>query len=273
MLIHGQEQGMLEGEPMTKRNRTSSRALSVFWAGLLAAMLGACGDQNLFDSMADDNTTTAEVESAKIAIDNGDFDAAIATLQGLCGTNSFAPTCDGETASLLASAFAGRAGLNVFDLIENSVDAVSGSTLSSLSTFSMLLPFPSAGDKSDLHNAVTVLVSLSSPTANQNLQMAIYAMADAVVTVGVDLTDGFNSTTGLPNIVPPDVVAVQVVDAANGTLLQVANDLDLAIQGLDASGLGTENLKSDIVALEDAIDTNQDGAVSAAEMQSFLQNL
>jgi hypothetical protein len=273
MSNHGQDQGMLEGEPMTKRNRSSSRTSSVFWVGLFAAMLGACGDQNLFDGMADDNTTTAEVESAKIAIDNGDFDAAIAILQGLCGTNSSAPTCDGETAILLASAFAGRAGVNVFDLVENSVAAVSGSTLSSLSTFSTLLPLPSASDKSDLHNAVTILVSLSSPTANQNLQMAIYAMADAVVTVGVDLTDGFNSTTGFPNTVPPDAATVQVVDAAYGTLLQVANDLDLAIQGLDASGLGNEDLKNDIEALEDAIDTNQDGTVSAAEMQLFLQNL
>jgi hypothetical protein len=263
---------MLEGEPMTTTSRSSGRALRVFWVGLLAVMLGACGDQNLFDSAADDTSTTAEVESARIAIDNGDFDAAIATLQGMCGTSTATPTCDGETASLLASAFAGRAGLNVFTLIENSVDSVSGSTLSSLSTFSTLLPLPSTRDKTDLHDAVDILASLSARTANQNLQMAIYAMADAVVTVGVDLTGGFNSTTGFPNVIPL-VATIQNAQNTNQTLTQVATDLDLAIEGLDASGLGNEDLKSDIEALEAAIDADGNGDVTPTEMNSFLATL
>jgi hypothetical protein len=272
MPIHGLEHGMLEGEPMTKRKRFSCHAGRVFWAGLLAAILGGCGDQNLFDSAADDTSTTGEVEAAKIAIDNGDFDDALAILEGLCGTDTSSPSCDGETASLLSSAFAGRAGLNVFDLIENSVDAVSGSTLNSLSTFSTLLPVPSTRDKSDLHDAVEILASLSTRTANQNLQMAIYAMADAVVTVGVDLTGGFNSTTGFPNIIPL-VATIQNAEATNQTLTQVATDLDFAIQGLDASGLGNEDLRNDIEALEAAIDADGNGAVSAAEMNSFLAGL
>jgi hypothetical protein len=247
---------------------------SVFCVGLLAVVLGACGDQNLFESFADDNTTVAEVESAKIAIDDGNYTRAIAILQGLCGTSTTAPTCDAETASLLASAFAGRAGMNVFDLIENSVDIGAGSTLSSLSTFSRLLLSPTPQDKSDLHAAVSILEGLSNPTANQNLQMAIYAMADAVVTVGVDLTNGFDGTTGLPNTIP-DLPTIQNAEAANQTLTDVANDLDLALEGLSDPELELENedLKNDIEDLEAAIDTNQDGTVSAAEMQSFLQNL
>ncbi len=244
----------------------------VLCGGLLAGALLACGDENLFESLADDNTTVAEVESAKIAIDNGNFTQAIATLQGLCGTSTTAPTCDAETASLLASAFAGRAGLNVFDLIENSVDVASGTTLSSLSTFSTLLFSPTADDKSDLHDAVDILENLLTPTANQDLQMAIYAMADAVVTVGVDLTGGFDPTTGLPNTIPPDAAAVQAVDDTEGTLLQVANDLDLAIQGLAGAGLENEDLRNDIEELEDLIDSDDSGTVEAAEMRAFLAN-
>ncbi|MFZ5874996.1 MAG: hypothetical protein ACOYXU_01185 [Nitrospirota bacterium] len=257
---------------MTTNNRTTRRASRVFWVGLLAAMLGACGDQNLFESMADDNSTTAEIESAKIAIDSGNFDDAIATLEGLCGTSPTAPTCDGETASLFASAYAGRAGVNVFDLIENSVNLTSGATLGSLATFSTLLPSPSTRDKSDLDDAVELLGSLAAPTANQNLQLSIYAMANAVVTVGVDLTGGFNGITGLPNVVP-DVTTIQNAQVTNQTLDEVASALDLAIQGLDASGLGTEDLKSDIEALETAIDADGNGVVSAAEMNSFLATL
>jgi hypothetical protein len=256
---------------MTKSDR-SARVSSVFWLGLVAGALAACGDQNLFESLADDDTASAKIESAKIANDNGDFTQAIAILQGLCGTSTTAPACDAETASLLASAYAGRAGLNVFDLIENSVDTVTGTTTSSLSIFSVLLPSPTVDDKSDLHDAVEILASLSTPTANQNLQMAIYAMADAVVTVGVDLTNGFNSTTGRPNSVPLNPQAIDDVNTTSGTLGQVSNDLDLAIQGLDGSGLGNEDIRSDIEDLRRRLDPDLNNDVLSTEMHGFLAN-
>lgn len=258
---------------MIKNDRATRRVFHGWWVGLFAWALSACGDQNLFERLAEDDTTAAEVESAKIAIDDGNFTGAIAILQGLCGTSTSAPTCDAETASLLASAFAGRAGLNVFDLIENSVTIGSGSTLGSLSTFSTLLSAPTAGDKGDLHTAVDILAGLSNPTPNQYLQLAIYAMADAVVTVGVDLTDGFHPTTGHPNTVPPDAPAVQAVDATEGTLLQVATDLDRTLDGLAGAGLQNEDLRDDIEQLEREIDADNDGAVSADEMQQFLDGL
>jgi hypothetical protein len=97
-------------------------------------------------------------------------------------------------------------------------------------------------------------------------------MASVVVTVGVDLTGGFDSITGLPNVVP-NVTTVQNAQDANQTLDQVASALDLALQGLGASGLGTEDLTSDIEALEAAIDADGNGVVSAAEMNSFLATL
>ena len=245
-----------------------ARGWAVLCAGLFGAALGACGDQNLFDSLSDDNTTAAKVESAKIAIDDGNFTQAISILQELCGTSTTAPTCDGETASLLASAFAGRAGVNVFDLIADSGGSLSGTTLASLSIFSLQFVAPTAGEKDDLHQSVEILANLANPTANQSLQMAVYAMADAVVTVGVDLTGGFDSDTGRPNTTPADAGVIQ-----NQTLSQVANDLALVLVGLDESGLGNEDLKDDILRLDEEIDQNQDGDVSAAEMYSFLVNL
>jgi hypothetical protein len=258
---------------MTRCSRPIRHGWRAFSIGLFALTVGACGDQNLFESLADDDATAAQIEAAKIAIDDGNFNEAIAILQGLCGTSTTAPTCDAETASLLASAFAGRAGVNVFDLIENSVDVGSGTTLSSLSTFSLLLSAPTPADKSDMHNAVEILAGLANPTANQNLQMAIYAMADAVVTVGVDLTNGFNPSTGFPNTVPPNGAAVEAVNATEGTLLQVADDLDLALDGLAGAGLENEDLRDDIELLEAEIDADDDGDVSGDEMQQFLANL
>jgi hypothetical protein len=102
--------------------------------------------------------------------------------------------------------------------------------------------------------------------------MAIYAMADAVVTVGVDLTNGFNSTTGRPNSVPLNPQAIDDVNTTSGTLGQVSNDLDLAIQGLDGSGLGNEDIRSDIEDLRRRLDPDLNNDVLSTEMHGFLAN-
>ncbi|MEW6683667.1 MAG: hypothetical protein AB1451_12210 [Nitrospirota bacterium] len=267
MFNHGPERGLREGEAMTKTNRSTRRVVSAFWVGLLAGALGACGDQNLFESLADGNTAEAKIESAKIAIDNGNYTEAIAILQGLCGTNPSAVTCDAETASLLASAYSGRAGLNVFDLIENSVNTTIGAT-NSFSSFSILMPSPSAGDVADLHAAVEILANLSNPTPNQYLQMAISAMADIVVTAGVELTNGFKPN-GRPNTVPT-LTEVQSAQSANGTVSQISDDLDLVVQGLAGVGLSNEDLTSDLAEIKTQLDGNNDSDVSDVELQAFL---
>jgi hypothetical protein len=268
MFNHGAESGLREGEAMTRTNLSTRRVASAFWVGLLAAALGACGDQNLFESLADDNTAEAKVESAKIAIDDGNYTGAIAILQGMCGTNPSAVTCDAETASLLASAYSGRAGLDVFELIENAVNTTIGAT-NSFSSFSILMPSPNAGDVADLHAAVEILASLSNPTPNQYLQMAIAAMADIVVTAGVELTDGFNPNTGRPNT-RPTLTEVQNAQSANGTVSQISDDLDLVIQGLDGVGLSNEDLTDDLAQIEAQLDSNQDNDVSDVEIEAFL---
>lgn len=251
--------------------RFTNRWITAMVAGVLATMLSACGEQNLFDGLSDQDTTAAKLEAAQIAVDSGDFTAAIASLETLCGTDSSAPTCDADTAALLGSAYAGRAGLNVFDLIAAVTNTASGTT-GSFSSFSTLLSAPTVNNKNDLHDAVALLASLSNPTPNQSLELALAAMADLVVTVGVDLTNGFDPTTGAPNTVP-NLVDVQNAETASGTVTQVSNDINLVVQGVAGSGLVNEDIINDINQVEDAIDTNQDGTVSAAELQAFLASL
>lgn len=256
---------------MTHTTRSICDRMKVLFTGVLIGLLPACGDGNVFDGLADQDTTAAKLEAAKIAVDSGDFTAAIATLEQFCGTDTSVPTCDAETAAILASAYAGRAGLNVFDLITTVTTTGSGST-GSFSSFSTLLPAPTAENKSDLHDAVAILASLSSPTANQSLALAVMAMADIVVTIGVDLTGGFDATTGVPTTVPT-LTDVQNAETSDGTVTQVTNDLDLVVQGVTGSGLVNEDITNDINQVEDSIDTNQDGTVSASELQAFLAGL
>jgi hypothetical protein len=243
------------------------------WRLLVAGFVGAtlvagCGDSNLFEGLANDGTTQATVEGARVDIDNGNYTGAIAALQALCGTNLSAPTCDAQTASLLASAYSGRAGLDVLDLIQEATRTASGVT-SSFATFSALLPTLTESNKQDMHDAVTLLSGLISRTANQNLQMAVVAAADLIITVGVDLTSGFDATTGIPTVIPT-LAAVQQAETDNQTVTQVTNDLLLVTQGITGSGLAGEDLTNDITQIENALDADQSGTVSPDELQQYL---
>ncbi|MBI3608505.1 MAG: hypothetical protein HY207_11115 [Nitrospirae bacterium] len=246
------------------------------WRLLVAGCVGTtlvagCGNSNLFEGLANDGTTQATVEAARIDIDNGNYTAAIAALQALCGTNLSAPTCDAQTVSLLAAAYSGRAGLDVLDLIKEATSTASGVT-GSFSTFSSLLPTLTASNKQDMHNAVTLLSGLTSRTANQNLQMAVVAAADLVVTVGVDLTNGFDAATGVPNVIP-SLADVQQAETSNQTVTQVTNDLLLVTQGVTGSGLAGKDLTNDITQIQNTLDANQNGTVTAPELQSYLASL
>jgi hypothetical protein len=245
------------------------RAYLVF--AFTACLLFSCGDANLFEGLGNDETQQAKIESAKIDLDKGNYSVAIATLQELCGTNFSQPTCDAETASLLASAYSGRAGLDAIDLI-NKATNTSGGTTNSFSTFSAILPTLTESSKNDMHIAVTLLSGLSSRTANQSLQMAIVATADLITTVGVDLTNGYNTNTGAPNSVPT-LSAVQSAETNLGTVTQVSNDLSLVVQGVAGSALSNQDLTNDITEIENNLDADQNGIVTASELQSYLASL
>ncbi len=253
------------------------------WRWLVAGCVGTtlvagCGNSNLFEGLANDGTTQATVEAARINIDNGDFTAAIAALEALCGTNLSAPTCDAETVALLASAYSGRAGLDVLDLIREATSAASGVTsLSDFSTFSALLPTLTASNKQDMHNAVTLLSGLTSRTANQDLQMAVVAAADLIITVGVDLTSGFDAATGAPNVVP-SLAEVQQAETNDQTVTQVTNDMLLVTQGVAGSGLAdemTDDITQIMTDLNGGVDPSQqtNPSISDSELQQYLLSL
>lgn len=231
---------------------------------------GGCGG-NLFENLADDSTPEAKIEAAKIDLDNGNYAGAIATLQQLCGTNTSAPTCDTQTASLLASAYSGRAGLDVFNVIKQATTTASGA-IGSFSTISTLLPTSTPANKQDMHNAVALLSSIpaSSRTPNQNLELAIMGAADLIITVGADLNINFDANTGVPSTVPT-LTQLQTAENNTGTVTQVSNDLLLVAQGVTGSGLVNESLTNDITDIRNNLDNNpQNGTVTANELCSYL---
>lgn len=91
---------------------------------ILAVCLGLAGcDSNLFESLSDDSSDAAAIESARMALDEGRYQVAIDLLEP--GYDSSSPNPD--LARILASAYMGKAGVDLTYLIENSGDDDSGS--------------------------------------------------------------------------------------------------------------------------------------------------
>gem|GEM_PF-2204632 len=239
---------------------------------LMMFMVWGCGENSVFDGLGNKETSQAKMEEAKIEMDKGNFSAAIQTLQELCGTDLAQATCDNETIGLLASAYSGRAGVNLFNLINTAALTATGTT-NSFSTFSTLLPTPTESNKTDMASALTLLSGVFPRTPNQNLQLAVVAASHLVTGIGVDLTNGFNTRTGAP-IHVPSYWEVETAEINFGTVTGVSNDLALIVIGVEGSGLtNREDLTDDITEIENDLDGDQNGIVTPGELQLYLATL
>lgn len=81
---------------------------------VVSSLMGGC-DSNTLGFLADDSGKQADIEEARIAVDNGSYDKAIRLLQ-----DRYNPaTPDPEVAGILASAYMGRAGIDLTYILEN----------------------------------------------------------------------------------------------------------------------------------------------------------
>ena len=76
---------------------------------LLILLLAGCSNDSVFQGMADDDGRDATIEEAAIALDDQDYDTVISSLIGMYDTTNPDP----EVSRLLASAYMGKAGIDV----------------------------------------------------------------------------------------------------------------------------------------------------------------
>lgn len=250
---------------------------TVVWIGFLLGaglFLGGadgqgCGGKSFFKSMADDGTKEAKLEAARIALDEGKFGDAVDILEELCGADVTSPSCDPEVVSLYASAFAGRAGLDVFDLIQGAADQPATTGESSFAFFARRFAAPSAADVSDMNSAVRLLTStaLSARTPDQGLQLAVATVVDLVVLLG-SKTNGYGPD-GRPNQIPT-VEELNLTVLQGLTLIQrVFRDVNSMNVGLGEANIGDENISGHISRIQERLDIVTD----AAAVQDFLSDL
>ncbi|HOS96982.1 MAG TPA: hypothetical protein PLR71_11500 [Deltaproteobacteria bacterium] len=88
---------------------------------VMGALLSGC-ESNTLGTIADDSGTDADIAEARMALDDGNYDKAISLVED--DYNTASP--DMEIASILASAYMGKAGLDLTYALENIGDSERG---------------------------------------------------------------------------------------------------------------------------------------------------
>jgi len=210
------------------------------------------------------DTREAKIEDAQIAIDNKDFSRAIAIM----GDGSFDFKNDPEAASLLASAHMGRAGLDVIKMVDEASAAANSGAAGTFTEFSKLFssdPVVLKDRQNDTKAAVDLLSGLPTKTPAQNLQLAVVASADIIITVGAELTGGF-SLDGRPKNIPLSTdITKEIVD-------RVANDVGFMADGVAGSGIADKELTSDITTIKTEL-ADPSGKVTSTSLLNYLAKI
>ena len=266
----------------------------IFLAGtlIILAVSSGCG-QNIFEGMADDKTPAARLETAKIALDDGNYSEAVSLLGDLCGVDPSQAvdpaqlTCNSATQADLASALVANAtGLDAFELIKKA-EAVTAGTTNSFGTLSQLMPIDAinacaaGGDcslQTELSNATAILSGIPSAdrTENQNLQLAVAAATDAVVSIGV-ISGGFSGLDGCdlntdPDCIPVPAVIPDVAEIDQATTDRLTQDMNNLADGVAGSNLSAD-LTTQINTIETNMDSDQSSDVSSAELNAYIQDV
>ncbi len=85
--------------------------LLTFTIILLMAIMGC--ESNMLEPLADDSSKEANIEDAKMALDDGNYDSAVSAL------SSYRDSSDPEVAGILSSAYMGKAGLDLTYMLEH----------------------------------------------------------------------------------------------------------------------------------------------------------
>jgi hypothetical protein len=103
------------------KERNMKKAYSYLALILFLSLVGC--DRNVFDSVSDDSSSEADIEAAQMALDDGNYQEAIDILEP--GYDESAP--DQRISRILASAYMGKAGIDLTYILENAPDENSDS--------------------------------------------------------------------------------------------------------------------------------------------------
>ena len=104
------------------------------WGAVILLLLSACSQDSILEGISQDSSKDTKIEQARIDLDNSNYDQVISDLSAIYTTN------DPEVGQLLASAYMGKAGidLTIFIAASTSSGFISISTSSGLNPLDVM---------------------------------------------------------------------------------------------------------------------------------------
>lgn len=236
---------------MNTRTKARILSLTVFLGAVApgSLLVVSCGSDNLFEPLAKKD----DKDKGKNALQDGDYDAAIASLEDYLAKNPD----DAEARSMLANAYMAKAGMNQIALAAE----VASSKGDNWNTIVGAMPDGTAENVEALNAAVQTLSAIpaGSRTPEQSYQLALAQASLAVTITKKAAGDGTNVTDAKVETMS-DSDAELAYDTLKGSKETVTTDPTLS------QNAGAQKL----AALSDKI-AAQEGATDADKMKAFLK--
>lgn len=92
------------------------------WGTVILLLLSACSQDSIFQGISQDSSRDSKIEQARVDLDNSNFDQVISDLSSIYTTQALVPI-DPTVGQLMASAYMGKAGIDLTILIPNSTSS------------------------------------------------------------------------------------------------------------------------------------------------------
>ncbi|SCY74138.1 hypothetical protein [Desulfoluna spongiiphila] len=256
------------------------RILVVVCALLLMLFAVGCDD--------DEDNFESQLEEAKIAVDDANYDRAISILTGLEQTP--------EVLDNLSTAYAGKAGVESFEIFSGVDTGDSDGNDGSIDLFGRMLGSGEQGllacaeissRLSLMDQAITALIrsggSEAGLSTNGKVKLGIYGLTDTVLLLGQILCRNYGDRFTPPGFVglteawvkeARDLIAGDFVtiDITSEELAQINRDVGYVRQAIPALGEGNA-LGEEFDEFIREIDTSGDGSISFIELIDYLNGL
>ncbi|MGA1824226.1 MAG: hypothetical protein ACMUIP_06125 [bacterium] len=277
-----------EGYEKTKNKRKKKHIfLWLFFTGLVVSVLTGCGG-NALEGIADDTSYVAQIEEARIALDQEDYARAHAILVAL---NSERPN-DPLILRYLSNASAGLVGLNTFDLLETMSSLEESGSEGDIDMIGLTLGDDEgiitqeqiASKSEGIATAIELLEQIENPTDDEIVQEGVLSMNHAVLTIAQIITLDTDADTielteeGLNEIYPEgnaDLSDVQENPTAQAALVELSQDITRIAESIDTIETvyaeDSENdLSDNFSEFKAEIDPDDDNTITWDELQAYI---
>jgi hypothetical protein len=247
------------------------------------ALFGCSG--NTFEGISDDDSFEARLETARMNIDDEEYQEAINTLNDL---QEEQPDNDDVT-RYLSNAHAGLAGLNTFDLLEVIDDLDESGNSGSIDMVGLVLGdsdgvlmAEEVSDKLDnLTEAIDQLNTIEDPTDDHVVQIGLLSVSR----IGMTLAKIISNDTGNASLTlteegieseydtKPEFEDGDVSDEDLENLTNDIRNVGEAIAVMTESYSYDNELNEDFLEFKNDFDQNDDDTIDVQELENYIESL